>query len=124
MDPLIGDVTVFTKNRARLLAGDVVARFLSALIGQSRVQALLSDDQFSVDGTLIEAWTSIKSFRPKDDSASDAGQNGHAKAKGQNAERDFLGEKWSNVAHASTTDPDPPLFKKARGRAAKLSHGP
>ena len=131
MDAPIWDVTVFTKNRERLLASDIAAKFLSAIVGQSRVQALLSDDHFSVDGTLIEAWASIKSFRPKNDAASDSddddsasgtGQNGNAKAKGRNAERDFHGEKWSNLTHASTTDPDARLFKKARGQAAKLCH--
>jgi transposase len=70
MDASIWDVTVFTKNRERLLAGDIAARFLSAIVGQSRVQALLSDDHFSVDGTLIEAWASMKSFKPKDGEAS------------------------------------------------------
>ena len=71
MDAPIWDVTVFTKNRERLLAGDIAARFLSAIVAQSRVQALLSDDHFSVDGTLIEAWASMKSFRPKDGEAWD-----------------------------------------------------
>jgi hypothetical protein len=95
------------------------------------VQALLSDDHFSVDGTLIEAWASMKSFKPRDgeasggdddDSASGTGQSGQAKAKGRNAERDFHGEKRSNATHASTTDPDARLFKKARGQAARLCH--
>ncbi|MGZ0075251.1 IS5 family transposase (plasmid) [Sphingobium limneticum] len=122
MDAPIWDVTVFTKNRERLLAGDIAARFLSAIVGQSRVQALLSDDHFSVDGTLIKAWASMKSFKPKDGEASGAGQSGQAKAKGRNAERDFHGEKRSNATHASTTDPDARLFKKARGQAARLCH--
>jgi transposase len=67
MDAPIWDVTMFTKNRERLLAGDIAAKFLAALLGQPRVKALLSDEHFSVDGTLIEAWTSMKSFKPKDD---------------------------------------------------------
>jgi transposase len=130
MDAPIRDVTVFTKNRERLLAGDIAARFLSAIVAQSRVQALLSDDHFSVDGTLIEAWASMKSFKSKDgeasggddDSASGTGQSAQAKAKGRNAKRDFHGEKQSNASHASTTNPDARLFKKARGQAAKLCH--
>jgi transposase len=133
MDAPIWDVTVFTKNRERLLGGDVAAKFLAAIVGQSRVQALLSDDHFSVDGTLIDAWASMKSFKPKqgeassgdDDGnggASGAGGSGLAKAKRRNAERDFHGEKRSNATHASTTDPDARLFKKARGEAAPPSY--
>lgn len=131
MDAPIWDVTVFTKNRERLLAGDVAAKFLSAIMAQSRVQALLSDDHFSVDGTLIEAWASMKSFKPKedgppegddDDNGSDTGRSGQAKANGRNRERDFRGEKRTNATHASRTDPDARLFKKARGQAAKICH--
>jgi transposase len=66
MDAPIWDVAVFTKNRERLLEGDVAARFMAAVLNQERVKALLSDEHFSVDGTLIEAWASMKSFRPKD----------------------------------------------------------
>lgn len=120
-----------TKNRERLLAGDIAARFLSAVIGQPRVQALLSDDHFSVDGTLIEAWASVKSFRPKDEGGpGDDGDSGSVSSQskqatrptGRNAECDFRGEKRSNATHASTTDSDARLFKKARGQAAKLCH--
>jgi transposase len=130
MDAPIWDVTVFTKNRERLLAGDVAARFLSAVMGQSRVKTLLSDEHFSVDGTLIEAWASMKSFRPKgdvgpdddDDGSPGTEQGAEARPQGRNAERDFRGEKRSNATHASITDPDARLFKKARGQAAKLCH--
>jgi transposase len=131
MDAPIWDVTVFTKNRERLLAGDVAAKFLSAIISQARVQALLSNDHFSVDGTLIEAWASVKSFRPKDEgSPRDEDDGGSLASQGEqavtptdrNAGRDFRGEKRSNATHASTTDPDARLFKKARGQAAKLCH--
>lgn len=131
MDAPIWDVTVFTKNRERLLAGDIAAKFLSAVVSQSRVQALLSDDHFSVDGTLIEAWASMKSFQPKDDGApegddgdngSHTGRSGQAKAKARNAERNFRGEKRTNATHASRTDSDARLFKKAHGQAAKLCH--
>jgi hypothetical protein len=131
MDAPIWDVTVFTKNRERLLAGDIAAKFLSAVIGQPRVQALLSDEHFSVDGTLIEAWASMKSFQPKDGDSTDgdgdshgpgAGQPLQTPSKGRNAERNFYGEKRSNATHASRTDPDARLFKKAQGQAAKLCH--
>ena len=126
MDAPIWDVTVFTKNRERLLAGDIAARFLSAIIRQPRVQALISDGHFSVDGTLIEAWASVKSFRPtEDDGYGDEGGDGptsNRNQQGRNAEHDFRGEKRSNTSHASTTDPDARLFKKARGQAAKLCH--
>ena len=130
MDAPVWDVTVFTKNRERLLAGDIAAKFLAAVLGQPRVWTLLSNDHFSVDGTLIEAWASIKSFKPKDDvKAEDAdgddngpgsGQGG--RPKGRNAARDFHGERRSNATHASSTDPDARLFKKARGQAAKMCH--
>jgi transposase len=131
MDAPIWDVTVFTKNRERLLAGDIAAKFLSAVIGQPRVQALLSDEHFSVDGTLIEAWASMKSFQPKDGSSTDGDGDGHGPgagqplqtpSKGRNAERNFHGERRSNATHASRTDPDARLFKKAQGQAAKLCH--
>ncbi len=131
MDAPIWDVTVFTKNRERLLAGDIAAKFLSAVVAQSRVQALLSDDHFSVDGTVIEAWASMKSFVPKEDGAPEGdddnngsitGPSGQAKPKGRNRERDFRGEKRTNATHASRTDPDARLFKKAHGQTAKLCH--
>lgn len=115
MDAPIWDVTVFTKNRERLLEGDVAAKFMAAVLSQERVKALLSDEHFSVDGTLIEAWASMKSFRPKD------GGGDEQPPRGRNGERDFHGEKRSNDTHASTTDPDARLFKKAQGQAAKLA---
>jgi len=116
MDAPIWDVTVFTKNRERLLEGDVATRFMAAVLNQERVKALLSDEHFSVDGTLIEAWASMKSFRPKDGGGDDA------PPKGRNGERNFRGEKRSNDTHASTTDPDARLFRKAPGQAAKLAY--
>ena len=110
MDAPVWDVTVFTKNRERLLAGDVAAKFLATVLGQPKVKALLSDEHFSVDGTLIEAWASQKSFRPKDGSGdADGGAN-------------FHGQKRKNDTHASTTDPDSRLYRKAAGREAKLSY--
>ena len=115
MDAPVWDVTVFTKNRDRLLEGDVARGFLMALLADPRVKPLLSDEHFSVDGTLIEAWASMKSFRPRDG-------GGEPPEGGRNGERDFHGEKRSNETHASRTDPDARLYKKARGQAAKLCH--
>ena len=107
------DVTVFTKNRDRLLEGEIAAKFLRAVLDQPKVEALLSDEHFSVDGTLIQAWACMKSFRPKDGS-------GEPPAPGRNGERDFHGEKRSNDTHASTTDPEARLYRKGRGKEAKL----
>jgi transposase len=115
LDAVVWDVTVFTKNRERLIAGDIAAQFMAAVLSQERVKRLLSDDHFSVDGTLIEAWASMKSFRPKDGS-------GEPPAPGRNGERDFHGEKRRNETHASTTDPDARLYCKGRGQPAKLGY--
>jgi transposase len=115
MDAPVWDATVFTKNRDRLLEGDIARGFLAAILADPQVKPLLSAEHFSVDGTLIEAWASIKSFRPKDG-------GGEPPAPGRNGERDFHGEKRSNDTHASTTDPDARLFRKAAGQASKLCH--
>jgi transposase len=112
VDDAVWDVTVFTKNRDRLLDGEIAAKFLRAVLDQPKVKALLSDEHFSVDGTLIQAWASMKSFRPKDGS-------GEPPAPGRNGERDC--EKRSNDTHASTTDPEARLYRKGRGKEAKLS---
>jgi transposase len=128
-DP-VWDVTVFTKNRDRLLEGDIAAKFFQAVLRQAEVRALLSAEHFSVDGTLIEAWASIKSFKPKDEAggappASGGGRQeaGSAAARpGRNQERDFHGERRTNETHASTTDPDARLYRKGRGKEAKLCH--
>jgi transposase len=111
----VWDVTVFTKNRDRLLEGDIAHGFLRAILADPQVKHLLSSEHFSVDGTLIEAWASMKSFRPKDGSGEPPGP-------GRNGERDFHGEARSNETHASTTDPDARLYKKAKRQAAKLCH--
>src|SRR6266550_5543939 len=112
VDAELWEKTVFTKNRERLIAGDIARKFMAAVLNQGSVKALLSDDHFSVDGTLIEAWASIKSFRPKDGS-------GEPPAPGRNGERDFHGEKRSNETHASI--PTPMLGCTARGRASPPS---
>jgi transposase len=113
MDDPVWDATTFTKNRDRLLAGEIATRFLAVVLAQPKVKALLSDEHFSVDGTLLEAWAGTKSFRPKDGSAPppDPGRNG---------EQDFHGQKRSNETHASTTDPDARLYRKGQGKEAKL----
>jgi transposase len=115
LDAAVWDVTVFTKNRERLIEGDIAAQFMAAVLNQERVKALLSDEHFSVDGTMIEAWASTKSFRPKDGS-------GEPPAPGRNGERDFHGEKRSNETHASTTDPEARLYRKGPGQPAKLAY--
>ena len=113
VDDPVWDVTVFTKNRDRLLEGEIAAKFLRAVLAQPQVKVLLSDEHFSVDGTLIQAWASMKSFRPKDGS-------GEPPAPGRNGERDFHGERRANDTHASTTDPEARLFRKGGGKEAKL----
>ena len=118
MDAPVWDATVFSKNRDRLIEGEIAARFLAAVLCQGRVKALLSDEHFSVDGTLIDAWASMKSFRPKDGSdGDDAGNDGPP---GRNAERDFKGQKRSNETHASTSDPDAKLYRKGNGQESRL----
>jgi transposase len=110
------DHSSFTKNRDRLLEGEIAAKFLEAVLAQSRVKRLLSSDHFSVDGTLIEAWASLKSFRRKD------GGDRDGDGPGRNAERDFHGEKRSNETHASTTDPQARLYRKGDGQPARLCY--
>jgi transposase len=114
VDDPVWDATTFTKNRDRLLEGDVALKVLASVLAQPKVKVLLSTEHFSVDGTLLEAWASTKSFRPKDGSGPppDAGRNG---------EQDFHGQKRSNETHASTTDPDARLYRKGRGKEAKLA---
>jgi transposase len=111
-DP-VWDATTFTKNRDRLLEGDIAAQFLTAVLSQDKVKALLSSEHFSVDGTLLEAWGSLKSFRPKDGS-------GEPPDPGRNGERDFHGEQRRNDTHASTTDPEARLFRKGPSKEARL----
>jgi transposase len=115
LDEAARDVTVFTKNRERLIEGDIARRFMAAVLNQASVKALLSDDHFSVDGTLIEAWASMKSFLPRDG-------GGEPPALGRNGERDFHSEKRSNQTHVSTTDPDARLYRKGPGQPAKLAY--
>jgi len=108
-DDPIWDPTTFTKNRDRLQQGDVFGKFMKTLLNHPQVAPLLSDEHFSVDGTLIEAWASHKSFKPKDGGDDDDGANFHK-------------QKRSNETHESTSDPDSRLYRKAHGREAKLSY--
>jgi transposase len=121
MDDAVWDATVFCKNRDRLLDGDIAAKFFVGVLNLPQVRRLLSSEHFSVDGTLIEAWASMKSFVPRDDAKDDA-KPPSATGGGRNAERDFHGEKRRNDTHASTTDPDARLFRKGAGKEAKLAH--
>lgn len=124
VDDAAWDHSVFSKNRDRLLAGDIAAMFLAAVLAQPKVKKLLSTDHFSVDGTLIEAWASMKSVKPKSSSSGDNPGNGSseppAEGGGRNAEVNFHGQKRSNDTHASTTDPDARLYRKGQGKEAKL----
>ncbi len=124
IDDSVWDHSVFSKNRDRLLDGDVAAKFLAAVLAQPRVKRLLSNDHFSVDGTLIEAWASMKSFTPKSPSPDKGPENGRddppTGGGARNREADFHGEKRSNDTHASTSDPDARLYRKGVGKEAKL----
>ena len=116
MDDSVWVPTVFSKNRDRLLEGDIAKEFFARVLDQAKTRRLLSSEHFTVDGTLIEAWAGQKSFRkkekPGDTPPDDPG----------NPTVDFHGEKRSNATHESTTDPEARLFKKSKGREAKLSY--
>jgi transposase len=137
--------TVFTKNRDRLLTTDIARKFLAAILAHREIAPLLSDEHFSVDGTLVKAWASMKSFQPKaaatppDDPDADGGPGGPPApppddapgqpetepmtlpaSRNRNAEVDFRGEKRSNATHASATDPDARLYRKSPGGGAML----
>lgn len=156
IDEPVWVATVFTKNRDRLLNTDIAQKLLAAILAHEKVAPLLSDDHFSVDGTLVEAWASFKSFRPKspapdaplpgDDrppDKEDGGGKGGSKASGadkvkdteatratadsdaaigRNVERNWRGKIWSNATHASMTDPDARLYRKAKGKPAQLAY--
>jgi transposase len=116
MDDATWDVTVFTKNRERFLNGEISQRFFAAVLDQARTGGLLSDEHFTVDGTLIEAWASHKSFKPKD------GEPPTTSGTGKNPDVDFKGTKRTNDTHGSTTDPDARLYRKSAGSEAKLGY--
>ncbi len=116
IDDPVWDVTVFTKNRERLLAAGVANTLFAEVLAQASSRALLSSEHFTVDGTLIEAWASQKSFKRKD------GSDQQAPDDPGNPTVDFHGERRSNATHQSTTDPDARLARKGRGKEAKLSY--
>ena len=138
MDAPVWDASTFSKNRDRFLDGDVAQRLLTAILDQPRVRALMSDEHFSVDGTLIQAWASHKSFRPKPAAGSNDTQGGPpappsstaeppaagagSPAAGRNQEWDWRGQTRSNETHASTTDPDARLARKSNGQASILAY--
>jgi transposase len=116
LDEPVWDVTVFTKNRNRLLEGDVAREFLCEVIAQAQSKGLTSGEHFTVDGTLLEAWASLKSFQRKDQ------KNGPPPDDPGNPTVSFHGEKRSNETHESTTDADARLARKGNGKEAKLSY--
>jgi transposase len=115
IDDGVWDASTFSKNRDRLLEADVAREFLATLLALPKVKRLLSSDHFSVDGTLLKAWASMKSFQPKDGS-------GDPPAGGRNGERNFHREKRSNETHESTTDPDAKLYRKGDGQESRLCY--
>jgi len=122
-DDPVWSATVFCKNRDRLLKAEISARFLTGVIEHKRVRPLLSQEHFSVGGTLIEAWASMKNFQPKDDNSSGgSGDNRPGERTSRNRERNFRNQKRRNDTHASTTDPEARLYRKGKGKgkAAQL----
>jgi transposase len=115
IDDPVWDHSVFSKNRDRLLNTEIAQSFLAALLAEPKVKRLLSHEHFSVDGTLLDAWATMKSFRPKDGS-------GDPPEGGRNGEQNFRGEKRSNETHVSTTDSDARLYRKADGRESRLCY--
>ena len=116
MDDRVWSHSTFSKNRDRLMSAHIAQAFFEQVLVQARDRGLTSDEHFSVDGTLIEAWASLKSFRPRDDS-DDPGQGG-----GRNPDRNFHGERRRNETRASTTDPESRLFRKGKGKEAKMAY--
>jgi len=115
IDDAVFDASTFSKNRDRLLTAAIAQEFLSGLLGLPQVKKLLSAEHFSVDGTMLKAWASMKSFRAKDGSD-------EPPAPGRNGERDFKKDKRSNETHASTTDKDARLYRKGKGHESRLAY--
>ena len=115
MDEAVWDPTVFTKNRDRLLKSDVASAFFDAVVDDAREAGLLSDEHFTVDGTMLEAWASLKSFQKKDEPPAPPDDPG-------NPTVNFHGETRKNDTHQSTTDPEALLYRKSQGREAKLAY--
>jgi len=112
------DASTFSKNRQRLLDQNIADEFFAAVVRQAKLRRYMSSDHFSVDGTLLEAWASHKSFKPKDAEPQDDGGS----AKGRNSEVQWHGQKRSNDTHASTTDPEARLYRKSNNTAAQLCY--
>jgi transposase len=121
MDGQVWVPTVFTKNRDRLLQGEIAEAFFAAVLAEARRRGWLSDDHFTVDGTLLEAWASHKSFEPKTDRPNTSRRRRRL-AQGRNPNRNFRGEQRSNDTHESRTDPDARLAKKGKGHESKLAY--
>ena len=117
LDEEVWDTTVFTKNRDRLLEADVAKQFLKHVVKMANEKGLVSDEHFTVDGTLMDAWASLKSFQPKD------GRPSKSDDDPGNPTVNFHGEQRSNQTHESKTDPDALLARKGNGKEAKLSYG-
>ena len=123
IDERVFDASTFSKNRDRLLRHEIAQEFLSSLLGLAEVKALLSAEHFSVDGTMLKAWASMKSFRPKSSSGEDPGiGSGDPPQPGRNREADFRKTKRSNATHASTTDKDARLYRKGAGQESRLAY--
>jgi hypothetical protein len=114
------DASTFSKHRADLLEQRVVHEFFAAVLAEAKRRQLLSADHFTVDGTLLEAWASLKSFQPRAPPTDGDDGAPPAAAEGKNPDVDFHGEKRSNATHQSTTDPEARLAKKGKGKEAKL----
>jgi transposase len=119
MDDRVWDATTFSKNRDRLLRGEIAEEFFAAVLELARRKELLSDEHFTVDGTMVEGWASLKSFQPKDKSGSGPADQPDDPG---NPTVNFRGQKRSNETHQSTTDSDLCLFKKSDGQAARLAY--
>jgi len=117
MDDAVWTPTTFSKNRERLLAGDIARQFFEAVLTQARARRVLSDEHFTVDGTLLEAWAGQKSFTRRDGTS-----RGPSDDDPSNPTVNFHGERRSNVTHQSTTDPDSRLAKKGPGKEAQLAY--
>src|ERR1700747_232333 len=116
LDDPVWDATVFTKNRDRLLEAEVAKEFLGRVVAHAREQGWMSDEHFTVDGTLLEAWASLKSFQRKDQGGSSPPDDPG------NPSVDFHGEERSNRTHESKSDPEAQLARKSKGKEAKLSY--
>ena len=114
MDDPVWDHSTFSKNRDRLLESDIARGLFDAILAQAEARDLTSDEHFTVDGTLIEAWASLKSVRAKD------GSDDPPEGGGRNPERDFHGQKRKNDTHESSTDPESRLYRKGRGKEARF----